>query len=222
MKAAQRRGALKWAAAVASLVMVLGARWMLAAPRKPAGLSPELRAVMLRDPRPVPTVQLVDQQGRSLTSDTLFTGRWSFLFLGFASCPTVCPATLSQLVALKKSMARQFPGTPQPRYVFVSVDPRRDPPPRLASYLAAFDGDFVGATGEPAALASLSDALTAFHRLEAPAPSGDYGVVHSGEVYLLDPSGRVYARFTPPLDTNLMPRLLVSMMTSYADGRNRP
>jgi len=201
------------------LVAALGGRWLLAAAGQRHALLPEVRAVMLRSPSRLPPVSLVDQHGATLSSDQLFRGRWSFLFLGFASCPTVCPATLSQLVAVKKSLAEQFPDTPQPRYVFVSVDPQRDPPARLASYLAGFDGDFVGATGQPASLASLSDALTAFHRLEAPSPSGDYGVVHSGEIYLLDPSGRVYARFTPPLDTSAIPRLLVSMMSSYlAEG----
>lgn len=221
MTAARRRGAFRWAAAGALLLTALGARWMMARAGQRQDLPPELRAVMLRAPTKVPTVTLVDQHGTSLTSDALFAGRWSFLFLGFASCPGVCPATLSQLAALKQSLGQQFPHTPQPRYVFVSVDPRRDPPARLASYLAAFDGAFVGATGEPAALATLSDALTAFHRVEAPTPDGDYGVVHSGEIYLLDPSGRVYARFTPPLDTSLIPRLLVSMMASYAAEGHR-
>jgi len=221
MTAGGRRGAVRWAAALALLLALPGARWMLAAAGDHQGLPPELRAVMLRAPARLPSVTLVDQQGATLTSDALFTGHWSFLFLGFASCPTVCPATLSQLAAVKRSLARQFPATAQPRYVFVSVDPQRDPPARLASYLAGFDADFVGATGQPAALASLSDALTAFHRLDAPSPSGDYGVVHSGEIYLLAPSGRVYARFTPPLDTNVIPRLLVSMMASYASERER-
>ena len=221
MTAPKRRGAFSWAATGALLLAALSARWTVARRGQRQNLPPEVRAVMLRDPAKVPTVTLVDQHGASLTSDALFAGRWSFLFLGFASCPTVCPATLSQLATLKRSLARQFPGTPQPRYVFVSVDPGRDPPARLASYLATFDGDFLGATGAPAALASLSDALTAFHRLESPTAAGDYGVVHSGEIYLMDPSGRVYARFTPPLDTASIPRLLVSMMASYAADGNR-
>jgi protein SCO1/2 len=185
-------------AAALLLIAATGAAWGLVG-RDRLGVPPELRAVLLRDPARVGAVRLVDHRGRAVTSDELFTGGWSFVFLGFAGCPNVCPATLAQLAAVKRSLARQSPGTPQPRYVFVSVDPQRDTPARLAGYVAAFDRDFVGATGEPAQVAALSDALTAFHRLEAPNGAGDYGVVHSGEVYLLDPAGRVYARFTPPL-----------------------
>jgi len=145
----------------------------------------------------------------------------AFVFLGFTSCPNVCPATLGQLTAVKRSLARQLPETPQPRYVFVSVDPQRDTPARLASYLSTFDPDFVGATGDPAQIATLSDALSAFHRRRAEKGPDDYGVVHSGEIYLLDPAGRVYARFTPPLSPDLIPRQLASLMALYAGEPGR-
>ena len=165
--------------------------------------------------KPVPDVRLVDQQGRAVTRDGLLAGRWSFVFLGFTSCQTVCPATLAQLVAVKRSLARQFPGAPEPRYLFVSVDPQRDTPARLASYLAAFDPEFVGATGAPAQIAALSDALTAFYQVGAAASAGQTGVIHSGEVYLLDPAARTRARFSPPLDPDLVARRLVSLMGSF-------
>lgn len=180
--------------------------------------SPELKGVLLEAPARLPRVQLVDQHERATTSDALFAGHWSFLFLGFTHCQTVCPATLAQLAAIKRSLARQFPSAPQPRYVFVSVDPQRDTPGRLASYLGAFDADFTGATGDPTQIAMLSDALTAFHRLGSPSAGGDYGVVHSGEIYLLDPAGRVHARFSPPLDPELVPRQLVAMIHSFVSA----
>jgi len=225
---ASRRGAYRWTSAVALLLSVLGARWMFGA-STPRDVPGDLRAVMLQEPKAVPNVTLIDDHGRAVTAGALFRNRWSLVFLGFASCPAVCPATLSQLATVKRSLgvlAGQPSGPPSsattpPRYVFVSVDPRRDTPERLTLYLAAFDPDFMGVTGDPAALARLSDALTAFHRLGAPDPSGDYGVVHSGEVYLIDPAGRAYARFTPPLDTGAMTRQVRSLMSRYA-GSARP
>jgi len=180
-----------------------------------------LRAVLVQAPAKVPTVRLVNHRGASVTSDALFRGGWSFVFLGFTSCPNVCPATLGQLAAVKRALARQRPDLPQPRFVFVSVDPQRDTPARLASYLPAFDRDFVGATGEPAQIAALSDALAAFHRRRAEKGPDDYGVVHSGEIYLFDPAGRVYARFTPPLAPDLMPHHLASLMALYAGEPGR-
>jgi protein SCO1/2 len=195
--ARRKTATIGWAVGAALLALAAAATWMPAR----AGRGDAL-----------PAVRLVDHHGRPITSDALFAGRWSFLFLGFTSCPNVCPATLAQLGAIKRSLARQFPGTPQPRYVFVSVDPQRDTPARLSSYLTTFDPDFIGATGEPVQIAALSDALSAFHRLGASKSPDDYGVLHSGEIYLLDPAGRVRARFTPPLDTELLPRQVISMM----------
>ncbi len=158
----------------------------------------------------VPAVRLTDQRGRSLTREELFGGRWSLVFLGYTHCESVCPATLAQLVTVKRSLARQFPAAPQPRYLFVTVDPERDTPARLASYLGAFDPDIVGATGDPAQIAALSDALTAFHQPSTSKAGADTGIIHSGELYLLDPSGRTRARFSPPLDPDLVARQLAS------------
>ena len=189
-------------------------RWAAAAPLlllSATAMSPFLSGHETTARQVVPTVRLIDDQGRPVTSDRLFGGRWSLLFLGFTSCQTVCPATLAQLVAVKRSLAQRLPAASQPQVVFVSVDPQRDTPARLASYLGSFDVDFVGATGDPAQIAALSDALTAFHQLRQPVAGGDYGVIHSGEVYLLDPAGRVRVRFSPPLDPDQIARELWSL-----------
>jgi len=217
--ARRRAAALTWAAAAALLASAAGALSTRAGTDRRQSLPPELRDVVVSEPAKVGTVRLVDHHGKPVTSDTLFAGAWSFVYLGFASCPNVCPATLAQLAALKKSFARQFPDAPAARYVFVSVDPQRDTPARLASYLPAFDRDFIGATGDPAQIAALSDALTAFHRRRAEKADDDYGVVHSGEIYLFDPGGRVYARFTPPLDTEAIPGELIALMRADRERR---
>jgi protein SCO1/2 len=216
-----RTAALRWAVAAALLLSTAGATLIFARPERPQEVPAALRAVLVQEPAKLPALRLVDHRGAAVTSDALFTGAWSFVFLGFTSCPNVCPATLGQLAAVKRSLARQRPDLPQPRFVFVSVDPQRDTPARLASYLPAFDRDFLGATGEPAQIAALSDALAAFHRRRAEKGPDDYGVVHSGEIYLLDPTGRVYARFTPPLEPDLIPHQLAALMALYAGEPGR-
>jgi len=223
MSVARRRAALvaKWTIGAALLASVPIAPRILGGAGRRQGVPDELRAVVLAHPAKIDAVQLVDHRGEQVTSDDLFRGGWSFVFLGFASCPNVCPATLAQLATIKQSFARQFPDAQRPRYVFVTVDPRRDTPDRLASYLAAFDRDFIGATGDPAQIAALSDGLTAFHRTRGAQSADDYGIVHSGEIYLFDPAGRVYARFTPPLNPQAIPRQLLSLMALYAAEAGR-
>lgn len=208
------RRAIKAGLSIAVLALIGAIGWLLAGADKRA-LPDELRAVMVTAPAKLGAIRLTDHHGKPVT-DAWFTGQWSFVFLGFTNCPDVCPATMAQLGVIKKSLAQQNPGTPQPRYVFVSVDPQRDTPTRLAAYVAGFDPSFVGVTGEAAQIKALEQTLSAFHRQDAPSTSGDYRVMHSGEVYLLDPTGRVYAKFMPPMEPALVARQLISMMAIYA------
>jgi protein SCO1 len=188
--------------------------WWLLSHNDERAVPSELRAVVADAPTKLAPLRLVDHRSQSLT-EAWFNGQWSFVFLGFTNCPDICPATMAQLGVVKKSLAQQHPDARQPRYVFVSVDPRRDTPTRLAAYVASFDRDFIGVTGEPAHIETLEKTLAAFHRIDKPSATGDYHVMHTGAVYLLDPSGRVYAKFTPPMDPALVARQLVSIMAFY-------
>ena len=73
------------------------------------------------------------------------------MFFGFTHCPDVCPATLLKLAQVRKRAA--LAGL---RVVFVSIDPQRDTPALLGSYVHAFDPQFVGLTGDPATIATLA------------------------------------------------------------------
>jgi protein SCO1/2 len=75
--------------------------------------------------------------------------------------------------------------------LFVTLDPERDTPDLLKSYLAAFDPSFAGATGTPAQIEALAKRFYVSHRK---VPVGDdYSIDHSAATYLIDPDGeRVY------------------------------
>ena len=72
--------------------------------------------------------------------------------------------------------------------MFVSVDPERDTPRVLKSYLASFSLDFVGLTGDPVAIA---DMLHAYRLLREPiaGANGDYAVNHTSRIFLVDAHG---------------------------------
>ena len=73
--------------------------------------------------------------------------------------------------------------------VFVSVDPQRDTPALLKSYLSAFDARIVGLTGTEKATDAAADAFHAFHK-KVPGENGDYSMDHSATVMLMDAEGR--------------------------------
>jgi protein SCO1/2 len=99
-------------------------------------------------PGPPAHYVLTDTQGHVITERS-FPGRLRLVFLGFASCADVCPATLAKfrpaLTALGEDADRVQP-------LFISVNPDRDTPERLARYVQAFDARILGATGSPAQL----------------------------------------------------------------------
>ena len=175
----------------------------------------ELRTVIVAKPMKLDSVRLTDHRGRPITADW-FMGHWTFVFFGFTNCHDVCPATLSQMRSIQATFASQYPEIPPPRYLFIGVDPERDSPARLAEFVSGFSSSFIGATGEAAQIEALERPLAAFHRRGTPGSSGVYRVSHSAELFLIDPAGRVYARFTPPVDPAAVVRQLPVIMSRYA------
>jgi len=160
----------------------------------------ELRAAQaFPEVRPLPEFELRTAAGEALTPADL-QGQWSLLFFGFTNCPDICPDTLAVLDAAIEELD-VMGGDSMPQVVFISVDPERDDGEALADYVRWFDEDFVGATGSREALDSLTEELGIFYALDDPDPdSGFYTVDHSASVLIVDPQGRLYGRFAPPLE----------------------
>src|SRR5579862_3670086 len=92
---------------------------------------------------------LVDQNGKPFT-DADLKGKWQLVFFGYTHCPDVCPTALNDLsLALDKLGAKKS----EVGIVFISVDPERDTPDVLKSYVGAFGGPIVALTGSPEAVA---------------------------------------------------------------------
>ena len=151
---------------------------------------------VLPQARELPTVTLTDHEGERWTNAAL-EGQWQFLFFGFTHCPDVCPLTLATLAGTLDRIEQS--GTEvMPEVVFVSVDPRRDDPAAMQSYLGHFHDDFVGVTGERSEIDRLTGALGISYRIHEPDSHGDYAVDHSAAILLIDPRGRLRALWQPP------------------------
>ncbi len=153
-------------------------------------------ATVLPAPRPLPAVQLVNQNGEEIQI-ALKSEHWSLWFLGFTHCPDVCPNTLALLKSVKQMLSA---GTPAKHIelVFVSVDPERDTPEVLKSYVSYFDPDMIGLTGNREAIDTLTSSLYLPYALDTPDEKGQYNVEHSGALVLIGPDAAAHAYFTPP------------------------
>jgi protein SCO1 len=120
------------------------------------------------------------------------------LFFGFTNCPDVCPATLGVLAQIERQL-QDLPEPSRPQVALVSVDPQRDTPAQLKSYVKFFSPSFVGLTGSQQDLDAFTRAMgvpVAIQRLE----NGAYTVDHSAAIFLIDPQGAMHALFSTPHD----------------------
>jgi protein SCO1/2 len=144
-------------------------------------------------PRPIEDFALTDESSQPFTLASL-KGRPTLVFFGFTHCPDVCPTTLVKLAQIAKAAA-----IPNLTVVLVSVDPARDKPEQLQTYVHAFDPHFKGLTGDQAQIDKISREFgVAVARVEL--SGGDYTMDHSAAVFLLDDQARRVAVFTPPYE----------------------
>jgi protein SCO1/2 len=129
---------------------------------------------------------LTDQDGRPVDQSVL-KYKWTAVFFGYTYCPDVCPTTLQTLGAAREALG---PRAKDFQVVFITVDPERDTPKALKSYLssAAFPRGTIGLTGTPDQIAAVAKAYGVYYQKEG-AGSG-YSVDHSSAIYLMNPKGQ--------------------------------
>ena len=136
--------------------------------------------------------ELTDHTGHRRT-DADFRGKLVVLYFGYTSCPDVCPTEL-QAITLALEQLGAAADTVQP--LFITVDPERDTPSRLADFISAFDPRFIGLTGAMPAIRKAALAYRVYFARPANA-AANYSVDHTGFIYLVGEDGR-YLGFLPP------------------------
>lgn len=147
------------------------------------------------EPRQLAEVTLVNQHGETVTNE-LFKGHWSLLFLGYTFCPDVCPTTMAALGKIYPELKNISTDSPI-QVVFVSVDPKRDTPERLTSYVEYFNPEFVALTGEHKMLFPFARSLGLMYAIAESTDNPNYLVDHSASVVVVDPNGLAIGRFKP-------------------------
>ena len=152
-----------------------------------AAPSPALKAGVFEPPRQAPELMLRGSDGSEVKLSR-YRGKLVLMSFGFTSCAAVCPVTLATLTQARKLLGSLADSV---QVVFVTVDPERDDPQRLKTFLAAFDPAFVGATGKPEALEAVRRSYGVSAR-KIPMADG-YLFDHSSSIFLIDAEGRLRA-----------------------------
>jgi protein SCO1/2 len=131
---------------------------------------------------------LVNQDGRPV-DESVLKGKWSVVFFGYTFCPDYCPTTLT---TLGKAMDQLGPKAKDAQVVFITIDPARDTPPAMKSYISSrvFPKNIMGLTGTPAQIAQVAKAYVVYYQKEG--SGSTYSMDHSTALYLMDPQGRFH------------------------------
>lgn len=152
---------------------------------------------------------MVDQDGRAVT-DRSFAGKYRLMYFGYTFCPDVCPVDVQKMAQGMKAFAAIDPdraGRVVP--IFVTVDPERDTPAVMKTFVRAFSPTMVGLTGTRTQAAAMRQA---FRIYAARAGTGaDYLVDHSATIYLMGPDNRPISF----LDHGATPQAIAGELATY-------
>lgn len=137
---------------------------------------------------------LVDHNGKRVTNAD-FRGRYMLVFFGFTFCPDVCPTALQVTSQALEKLGPKKAERIVP--IFITVDPERDTPDQLKSYVSSFHPSLVGLTGSQAEIEAVAKAYRVYwRRVKDDRSAAGYTMDHTSIIYLMGPDGRFVSHFT--------------------------
>lgn len=135
--------------------------------------------------------ELTDQNGGTVT-DQSFPDKYKLIYFGFTSCPAICPTEMKKL-----TQSLQLLGTKTDKIqpIFITVDPERDTPETLKTFLSLFDPRFIGLTGTKDKINAVIRDYKIFATKQQDPAGTDYTMDHSSFIYFLGPGGELLSIF---------------------------
>lgn len=153
-----------------------------------SGLDQSSNSAITEKPTGAPFT-LTSHQGEVSLSD--FEGQLALVYFGYTWCPDICPTSMIFMAKAINYLPENLQNQLQP--IFISVDPERDSPARLADYVNFFEAGILGLTGEKDYLAKLAKQYGAFYRYVEIDSAMGYAVDHTSDFYLVNSSGELLA-----------------------------
>lgn len=132
-------------------------------------------------------LKLPDAEGK-MRDLAEFKGRIVVVFFGFAQCPDVCPTTLLELAEVRKALGADGDRV---QGIFVTIDPERDTPEVLKSYVGNYGAGFVALRGTPDETRAVAKHFKVFYSKVPGKTEGSYTMDHTAGSYIFDTQGRV-------------------------------
>lgn len=156
---------------------------------------------------------LIDHHGNTV-SEADFHGKAMLIYFGFTYCPDVCPMSLQLMGAALDQLPDDQAGEFQP--ILISVDPERDTPDQLASYVSSpsFPEGLIGLTGSPEQVREAANAYRVYYsKAQTDSSVAEYLIDHSSFIYLMDREGR----FADIFPDNLAPAQIAERLQHFLE-----
>lgn len=138
-----------------------------------------------------------------------FYGKYLLVFFGFSNCKSICPAGLSTLMAavnkLELSEDKLAP-------IFITIDPERDNPEHLASFVKLFDPKLIGLTGDPMEIDATAKSFRAYYGKTEIESNGDYSFDHSSIIYMIGKQGEYLSHFSSTIGAEEVAKKVSNLM----------
>lgn len=152
-----------------------------------------VHALFYKQAREIKPFTFTDHKGESFTNQQL-SGKWSWVFFGYTSCPDVCPTTLQEINFVYDELTAIADNT---QVLLVTVDPNRDSSEKLAQYINYFNDAFIALRAEHGYLFPFARNLGLMYAIADDTAQENYLVDHSASLVLINPQGKIAAIFKP-------------------------
>lgn len=156
-------------------------------------------------------IRLTDGAGEPFVLSDRMTPATAVYF-GYTHCPDVCPLTMLELAAARDALPEEHRDDLQ--VLMVTVDPERDTPEVMATYVSHFDDSFIGLSGTPDGVREVMQewGIVAFR--EEGGSDRSYFMSHPSTVSVIGADGRL--RLLIP--TGLAPEAIAADLLRVMDA----
>lgn len=152
---------------------------------------------------------LINQDGKTV-SEADFKGKYMLIYFGFTYCPDVCPTSLTTMEDALDILGDKAENiTP----IFITVDPERDDPEAMKTYVEYFHPRLVGLTGSIDQVKAVAKAYKVYFSKSGDGyKDDDYSVDHSSITYLMAPDGNFITHFSNGVEAETMGKKLAEIL----------
>ncbi len=136
---------------------------------------------------------LTDQNNNKFDSQSI--NKKKLIYFGYTYCPDVCPfdiLKLSRFIDENPAILEDL------KFIFITVDPERDQPEQIKSFLENFNSSIIGLTGTNKEIESVVRKFRIYVRKNKSSKKDEnYLVDHSSLFFLVDKNDKYISHFRP-------------------------